>query len=210
MYKRSIIKMSELYPSPEPLNQDITYFSLETEKNKKIIYERVDELLKDDIKFNLLLEECKNSLSYPLADIKREKHITDLSEYYGKWVKGWTDDPGWLNYGLIYNYEIIEGEENKFPETIKFLKSLKEPIFMAGYSLLKGKSGIPVSRDEENNSNLINVYNIGLIVPEKCFMRINKDVYKHEAKKFLSFSDSFYHSEFNGSEQDRLLLYIKF
>ena len=170
-------------------------------------------LLHNENQYNQILNDCRNALKYPLLNVKRDILPSNMSKFYGNWVKGWTNNSNWINYGLIYNKEIIPISLKRHPATFEFLKSFNKKIFMAGYSILKAKSGIPAHRDEHIPEEYItsnNVCHIGLFVPDKCFLKVNNEMYKHGNRKFLTFNDSYEHSAFNGSNQDRIILYIKF
>ena len=172
------------------------------------------KMLKNNNYFDKIREECFQSTKYPvLENVKREHEVTDLKQYYGNWVKGWTDDPKWINYGLIYNSKIISIAKKRHPITFEFLRKFKKKIFMAGYSMLKANGSIPEHRDEFLKPEQIkddNVFHIGLFVPDKCFLKVNNNIVKHENRKFLSFNDSYLHSASNLSNNDRIVLYIKF
>ena len=173
----------------------------------------IQNLFENEPRYNKILEEYRDSLQYPVLDVNRCHHITDLSEFVGNWIRGWTKDPNWINYGLIYNFEIIPVSEQRHPETINFLKQFKEPISMAGFSILKSKGSIPRHVDTFLNENDViddNVYHIGLDVPDRCFLVVNGKMYKHNNKECISFKDSDFHSAFNDSDEDRVILYIKF
>ena len=156
--------------------------------------EHIKNLLNNENEYNQILNDCKNALQYPLLNVKRDRIPTDMSKYYGKWVKGWTDNFNWINYGLIYNNEVIPISLQRHPFTLKFLNGFNKKIFMAGYSILKAKSGIPLHRDQYIPEKYItndNVCHIGLIVPDKCFLKVNNKIYKHNNRKFITFNDSY-------------------
>ncbi len=80
------------------------------------------------------------------------------------WIRGWTGDPGWLNFGIIYIGQLIPYAQKECPNTTIALKKLSKehPITMAGFSWLKPKTGIPPHTDKTPGKM---TYHLGLNVP---------------------------------------------
>ena len=76
----------------------------------------------------------------PLIDLVRSPAIDMglFADTYG-WVKGWTGSPKWLNYGLIYNSELLLENGKRCPLTFALIQEFSKgrKIVMIGYSLLK-------------------------------------------------------------------------
>ena len=70
--------------------------------------EHIKNLLNNENEYSQILNDCKNALQYPLLNVKRDWIPKDMSKYYGKWVKGWTDNFNWINYGLIYTMKLYQ------------------------------------------------------------------------------------------------------
>ena len=57
-----------------------------------------------------------------------------------------------------------------------------------------------------SNINLRNQF--GLIIPEKCGLWVEGEIYNHINNKWITFDDSKYHSAFNNSNEDRIVIII--
>ena len=126
------------------------------------------------------------------------------------WVKGWTGDPKWLNYGLIYGDKFLERNCELCPETYELLKEVQrsDKIFMAGFSWLRPKSSIPPHTDEDVEP--FRVFHLGLSVPKgKCLLIVDGKVEFQEDGKLIEFDDRKMHSALNAATEDRLTLYVK-
>lgn len=146
----------------------------------------------------------------PVSDIVRKNSWVDYDitdDITKKWIRGWTGDPGWLNFGLIYNGQIIPFAKEQCPETIDVLKKVSRyyPIAVAGFSLLKGKCGIPPHTD--NNPGYLTVH-LGLDVPERCIILADKQMLTHQNGGIIYFDSNKTHSAVNGSDKDRMVLYL--
>ena len=147
-----------------------------------------------------------------INDVVRSQDLDkNIPSYTDGWVRGWTGDPDWLNYGLIYNSRFMKKNCKKCPKTWKLLKKIckKENIVIAGYSLLKPRSSIPPHIDE--NVKEYKVFHIGLSVSEakKCLLIVEAEVHFHENGKLIEFDDRLKHSAVNATDEDRLILYVK-
>jgi len=145
-------------------------------------------------------------------DVVRSQDLDkNIPLYTDGWVRGWTGDPNWLNYGLIYNSKFMKKNCKKCPKTWKLLRKInnKEKIVIAGFSLLKHGSSIPPHVDEKGPE--CKVFHIGLSVPEskKCLLIVDKKVIFHENGKLIEFDDRVEHSALNATNEDRLILYVK-
>lgn len=145
-------------------------------------------------------------------DFTRPKNMDIANANFNGWVKGWTGDPKWLNYGFVYNGKLLNTNGEKCSKTFELIKKLMETeeVIMAGYSWLKTKTGIPKHTDEWSDDNY-NVYHIGLSVPdpERCLLWVDGTINKHRNGELLCFDDKKPHWAMNNTEEDRLVLYIK-
>lgn len=149
----------------------------------------------------------------PVLKITRSKAVdSSLSlDNYG-WVRGWTNDDNWLNYGLIYNYQYVSKNCKKCSQSFEILKKLinVEKVFMLGFSLLKKGGEIPLHTDENDGTDNYDVFHLTLSAPsEGCELHIADKIMYHQEGQLLRFKDFFLHSAINKSNQDRLVLYIK-
>jgi len=150
--------------------------------------------------------ELKNNL--PIKYTSREQRFVDY-DLHGvmakNWILGWTDDPGWLNFGLIYNRQPTPFAQEKCPQTMEYLLNIHGDIVVAGFSWLKPMCSIPPHVDQ--NPDQITRH-LGLIVPEGCYIFCNGEALKEENGKMIKFDSNKLHSAINVSNEDRIILYI--
>ena len=133
---------------------------------------------------------------------------------YG-WVNGWTNDPGWLNYGLVYASNIMSVNARLCPITTALIKDITTDfncrVEMAGFSLLKAKCRIPPHRDNPSGSRKTHVYHLGLRVPgiSKCYLHVAENLRFHKDGEIIELDDTQMHMAFNPTNEDRLILYVK-
>ena len=76
---------------------------------------------------------------------------------------------------------------------------------MAGFSWLKPKTGIPPHTDKTPGKM---TYHLGLNVPNGCALIANGKLLHHENGKILHFDSNQTHSAINGTDHDRMILYL--
>lgn len=164
------------------------------------------------IKMESLAKEAREVIqSAQISDVSRGKRATfeELEEHKHKWVRGWTDEPEWLNFGFVFDG--IDVQDEVAPETRRFIDTLKTDFIvrMAGFSWLKGMSEIPVHADEFYTRCII--VHIPLIVPSsgECYITVNGTRMDYKYLVPLCFVDHFPHAVFNHSPDDRVVLYLK-
>lgn len=157
----------------------------------------------------ILQIEAKQSLTKPiLNNINRTHGINpSLIQYNGNWITGWTNNLNWINFGLIYNNQILP-EASNYPNTLKYLLNISDQVVMAGYSLLKENSNIPEHVDEVKSYG-IKVFHLGLHVPDNCFLTVGHTEIEEKNGKLINFDDSIKHKATNLSSLNRLILYFK-
>lgn len=163
--------------------------------------------------WEIIRDECLVQVREGIVnDFIRPKNMDVVDANFNGWVKGWTGDNKWLNYGLVYNCKLLNSNCTKCPKTSELVKKLmeKEKVIMVGYSWLKPKSGIPKHTDETSSGNYI-VYHIGLSIPnpEKCLLWVDGTIIKHREGELIYFDDKKSHWAINNTVHDRLVLYIK-
>lgn len=162
---------------------------------------------------NELLEilqiEAKDALTKPvLNNINRTYNINpSLIQYNGNWINGWTNNSNWINFGLIYNNQILP-VANNYPNILKYLLNISDQLIMAGFSLLTENSSIPEHVDEIK-SNGLKVFHLGLLVPDNCYLTVDDTEIQEENGKLINFDDSIKHKANNLSSLKRLILYFK-
>lgn len=147
-----------------------------------------------------------------INDFARPRNMDIDDADFNGWVRGWTDDPKWLNYGIVYNGKLLRQNGCKCPQTFNLLQKMmkSQKIIMAGYSWLKPKSGIPKHTDEWSD-DIYEVYHIGLSIPDpdRCLLGVESNINKHRNGELICFDDKKPHWALNNTDKDRLILYIK-
>lgn len=159
------------------------------------------------------IEGLQQVTDAPILDLMRPQSLEPLLEadQYG-WARGWTDNADWLNYGLIYNGVPLSNNGAKCPVTFDLVRELasNNDVVMAGYSLLKGRTGIPPHVDGPP-SDKFHVYHLGLSIPDpaKCVLVVDKEIHHHRNGELLEFDDTLPHWAVNATDADRLIFYVK-
>lgn len=149
----------------------------------------------------------------PLLDLKRDSGL-DLSlslNQYG-WVRGWTNDTNWINFGLIYNYQYVPKNCEACPIFYKIIKEIAnlEKVFMLGFSLLKAGTEIPLHVDDDMSIQDFETFHLTLSAPSAgCELQVVEQIMPHKEGQILQFKDIYPHCARNKSAQDRLILYGK-
>ena len=149
-----------------------------------------------------------------IKNITRDKDMNpllmDSLPNHDIWVKGWTGSNKWLNYGIVYDSKYYNSHTFTH-DLIKYIEKFEErPVLMAGFSLLKSGGKIPKHTDEQVLHEKENVWHYGLDVPENCYLIIDNKKITEENGKLIKFDDAMIHSAVNNSNNDRMILYIKF
>ena len=146
----------------------------------------------------------------------REFDLVHLMKYQHVWLRGWNNDPKWLNFGLMFVATPVPFAKEFCPKTTKILQeiSAKRHINFAGYSLLHGNTYIKKHRDELKEVPIDQVWHYGLITPEGCRLYVEREskteCQLEEEGKVVIFNDSLIHWAENTSKEARLVLFIKF
>lgn len=145
-------------------------------------------------KWEILRDEGLDEIDAPLIDLTRPQDMdpTIRLSTYG-WVRGWTGEPNWLNYGLIYDGKVMKTNGSKCPKSLRIMRNLmkKRKVVMAGTPY--------------------DVYHIGLYVSDtkKCLLGVEKVIHNHKDGEIICFDDRVEHWELNISDENRLIFYIK-
>ena len=157
---------------------------------------------------------------HPVMSVTRPSTASlDITQYDGSWVRGWTGDAGWINYGFVYMGKPLPMASQRHPElytTIGRMVDLSR-VSMCGFSTLRAGARIPTHTDESLGcypggwGAHNNVVHIGVVVPPSaCGLRVGHKVFQEGKSRAIAFSDSVPHSAWNDSaKQDRTVLYIK-
>ena len=149
----------------------------------------------------------------PLLDLKRDSGLDLLLPLnkYG-WVRGWTDDYNWINFGLIYNYQYVHKNCEACPILFNFLQEIVnlDKVFMLGFSLLKAGTEIPLHVDDDMSVQDFETFHLTLSAPSAgCELQVVDQILPHKEGQILQFKDIYPHCARNKSTQDRLILYGK-
>ncbi len=162
--------------------------------------------------WRIIAEECcaldrENSIDVS-AFKSREQVAEKLKEHGPSWIRGWDGYNGWLNWGIILNYQFPLGDAG-LPKTSEFLRSIPGLKF-AGISLLKGGTLLREHMHPEMKSESLLTFHLGLEVPPECYLNVNGNFEAEKAGRVLIFDGSLPHYAFNASDKDRLILYCEF
>lgn len=160
--------------------------------------------------------------------IFREKevwsHSSKLNNFLAKhnsltgWVPAWSPKTptkpnySWLNFPFIAKDTLFENNMKLCPKTATLLKKYKSKINIAGFSLMRPNSEIPIHQDTTGLKYGSMAYHLGLIIPpnSSCTLTVNGITVPQHKGKSLIFDSTFLHSAANTSNQDRVILYIDF
>lgn len=164
-----------------------------------------------------LAEECRKVMEEaPVSDCMRYHDATweEMEGEAGKWVRAWTNSPGWLNYGMVFHGKEMASSVD-IPETRRFLDLVAEryDIDIAGYSWLKPGELIEEHKDEMERTGKITIH-VPLVVPPdnatgECFLSVKGT--RQAYRKFLPlcFLDHLMHAASNQTAHDRVVMYLK-
>lgn len=156
----------------------------------------------------------------PVMSVTRPSTASlDITQYDGSWVRGWTGDVGWINYGFVYMGKPLPIASQRHPELYIAIGTMfnLSKVSMCGFSTLRAGACIPTHTDENFGcypggwGAHNNVVHIGVVVPPStCGLRVGNKVIQEEKSRAIAFCDSVPHSAWNDSaKQDRTVLYIK-
>lgn len=148
------------------------------------------------------LEELSNNIN---------EIIEELNKSHDKWAR-WDgiinsiDKDDW-NVIPIYGFGKFTKHSNDFP----FLKNIilkNEYIELLSFSKLGKKTILAPHQGWSQTANISIRSHLGLIVPEKCGLWVEGEKQIMTKGNWISFDDSKYHTAFNQSDSDRIVLII--
>jgi len=160
------------------------------------------------------LVEAKYAMdNFPVSTDSRSQDVDPalLGTHVGKWIRGWTGSPKWLNFGLVYD-EMYLPTTLTFPHLTSYIQTVENecgPISMAGLSWMLPGCSIPPHTDECVVNKEDNVHHLGILVPHSCGLIVDKKHYSEAVGKSIWFNDGKTHSAYNNSTGDRVILYVK-
>ena len=141
-----------------------------------------------------------------IHDIKYE-----LNNYQYNWIN-WVEkklyiDNGELSIIPIYGFDKWTKCSDFFPKLTNIIKRING-VKLVAFSKLNKDTILTVHKGWKNHSNYVIRNHIGITVPEKCGIWCEGKKCDHENYKWLSFDDSKYHTAYNSSISERIILII--
>eukprot|EP01061_Rhynchopus_euleeides_P007829 TRINITY_DN16891_c0_g1_i1.p1 TRINITY_DN16891_c0_g1~~TRINITY_DN16891_c0_g1_i1.p1 ORF type:complete len:626 (+),score=157.10 TRINITY_DN16891_c0_g1_i1:354-2231(+) len=178
--------------------------------------------------FKAIREEC--------AAVWKTRKVLDLHRPAGAWVggnsnefinhymqqEGWIPsyqtktgrNYSWLNYGLMHNGSLLARNAATCPKTTELIQQINQiaMVRVCGFSAMLPHSEIKPHRDQAGVLDNALAFHLGLIVPSKqdCYLVVDNQVANHEEGEVIIFDSTYTHSATNGSDEDRIVLYIDF
>jgi beta-hydroxylase len=143
-----------------------------------------------------------------LGELKHNFHNKFWMNEHPDYVSG-EDYNAWQTLTLLFwgikNEKLIES----FPETSKIISEVPG-LITAQFSLLKGMTNI---KPHKGYSSMVLRSHLPLVVPagaEKCALMIETEIQHWHKGKLLIFDDSYLHSAWNNSNENRIVLMFDF
>lgn len=116
---------------------------------------------------------------------------------------------GWNACRFVDNFRVNEEVCRRFPKTAELLKAVPHfPKFRdAMFSVLDPRTHLPPHRD---GSNIYLTCHLGLVIPERCAIRIGGQVRTWTEGRCLIFDSSYEHEAWNDAETPRIVLLFDF
>lgn len=161
----------------------------------------------------ILAEEALALLSHPPLPFDREgdrSHATIAASLpHAGWIASWGPQKhDWLTWGIATDDTYPFGDAS-CAETVKLLSSLKG-IHVAGFSWFRPRMRLPIHDHPEMARLGLRTYHLGLRCPPHCLLLADDDYAYHTAGAVQIFDGSRPHCAWNGSDQDRIILYLEF
>jgi aspartyl/asparaginyl beta-hydroxylase (cupin superfamily) len=128
------------------------------------------------------------------------------STHFMPWPEKYLYTHGWEVFGLYAFNRKIENNCLLCPEATRLVESIPG-MTTAGFSSLAPGAYIG---PHVGASKAVLRCHLGLIVPDRCEIRVGTEIRSWEEGKCLIFDDTFEHEAWNRSEQTRIVLLIDF
>ena len=136
----------------------------------------------------------------------REECCQLLEQEYDSWVQGAMYDSGWKIYGLVALNKPIAGHAENCPKTTEILSSIPG-VTLAGFSR---KAPGTIIKPHVGWAKSVYRLHLGLVVPQECAIRVEKDTRRWEEGQCLIFDDTVEHEAWNKSNGVRINLLLDF
>jgi beta-hydroxylase len=150
------------------------------------------------------LEGLKSSVHLIRSEVERLQ-LTNWFEWPEKYL--YTDKDDWKVFPLFGFGIWIDRNCDQFPETTRLLRELPG-LRTALFTRLGPGSKIAPHKGWAMLANHVLRCHLGLIVPEKCGIWVDGEMRQQHYGEWLVFDDSLFHSGFNLSDKERIVLLI--
>jgi aspartyl/asparaginyl beta-hydroxylase (cupin superfamily) len=147
-----------------------------------------------------------------LANLKRDwqlirDELLALNKtYFVEWPERNIYDGNWTVFGLYKLGEKVEQHCALCPITTKLIEEIPG-LLSAGFSSLAPGTYIG---PHVGYTNRVLRYHLGLVTPENCAIRVDKETKSWEAGEDFIFDDTYEHEAWNRSESTRVVLLLDF
>jgi len=146
-----------------------------------------------------------------------------MEDFYNKtkseegWLHWWSvdnDKPNkdWTIFGLVHKGNFMDENCKRCPKTKALLEQL-QGIRVAGFSRIQPKSGIDTHKGFTGKRYGSLAWHLGLVIPPNDTAWLTCGEHSHIWRKpgeVIVFDDTWAHSAWNASDQERIILYIDF
>jgi len=182
---------------------------------QSIISSELNHALRSKIVLSEIENGSKLSGAWCEDKIMEEFYIRNKDEE--GWLHWWsTHNPekpndDWTVFGLVHKGKYMTENCKKCPKTVELLSQIPG-IRVAGFSRLQPKAGIETHCGFTGRRYGALAFHLGLVIPkEGAWLKCGEDThYWKKAGDVLIFDDTFPHSAWNESDQERIILYIDF
>lgn len=181
---------------------------------KVFAFEKKWTIIRDEVlnlSTDLIQEEARHQEDWYGSDKLQE--LSELHQKKSGWIKSWSGQDKWINYGLVYNGQILEANVKNCPQTNELLKEVLPYIRVAGFSKMLPGCILPPHRDACGLKYGSLAYHLGLSIPgsDACFLiseneKIGKVIEKN-GQSFM-FDPTYVHYAENQSDESRYILYM--
>ncbi|NQY62447.1 MAG: aspartyl/asparaginyl beta-hydroxylase domain-containing protein [Alteromonadaceae bacterium] len=141
-------------------------------------------------------------------------HMQNDGEY--GWLLGWGgktgENPDWLQYGLIANYNPIPWASTSMPKTLELLKNIPG-IKVCGLATMKPNCYLATHTHPEISIEQLLQFHITLDTLQTSnynYLNVNGEFNQNETGESVIFDGSLEHFAINASTANRTILYIEF
>jgi beta-hydroxylase len=141
-------------------------------------------------------------------EIIKEEFLNLKRTMYVDWPEKHFYEGNWKVFGLFDWPGGKKLDSAKYcPKTVSIIEEFIPQHMSAGFSILKPKTKI-----KPHTGRPIDVLrcHLGLIIPKDCGLQVNGETQKWENGKVFVFDDTYLHSAWNDSEEERVILLLDF